>query len=494
MPTNTNGASTVPPFGAGSTIPPSRTGLTVSPSTVLSRVTVVAPRTRIDLALPSDVAVANLLPMLLTMAGESSPDGGSRHGGWCLARLGGEAIEPDRPLSSLGVVDGDLLQLRRRSDNPPPPLFDDVVEAIAVAAPDSYRPWTESTARALGMVAAGLALLASAVALFLAGFDHAGLDPAVSHLGAAGLAGAAAVLALAVGAVIAQVYGETSVGVVVAAGSLPLGFVSGLYLVPGDVRAANFLLACTLVLVLAAAALILLGAGITPFIASVTAAGLGALAFLVAISPHPAEAGGIAAGTAAVALGGISVLPRLAIHLARLPMPQVPSSAKDLQEDSSLPDYTAIERRAGLAHEYLTGMIMGCGAVAAIGAMLAAVLSGNALGVVLGAVVAAVLLLRARSYANGNQAIALLVSGIFTVAGLMAELMAGLLRTHDRPGLLLVGFGGLLVLATLALVAGVVLPGHRFSPVLRRSVDLAEAVLIAAVIPLALGVLVYHPQ
>ncbi|MGB6163867.1 MAG: type VII secretion integral membrane protein EccD [Pseudonocardiaceae bacterium] len=454
--------------------------------------TVVAPRTSIDLALPSDVAVANLLPMLLTMAGEASPDGGSRHGGWCLARLGGEAIEPDRPLSSLGVVDGDLLQLRRRSDNPPPPLFDDVVEAIAVAAPDSYRPWTESTARTLGMVAAGLALLASAVALFLAGFDQDKVHP-----GVAVLAGAAAVLALTVGSVIAQVYGETRVGVVVAAGSLPLGFVSGLYLpsgLPGPNPSANLLLACTLVLVFAAAALILLGAGITPFIASVTAAGFGALAFLVALSPHPAGAGGIAAGTAAVALGGISVLPRLAIHLARLPMPQVPSSAKDLQEDSGLPDYTAIERRAGLAHEYLTGMIMGCGAVAAIGAVLAAVLSGNALGVALGAVVAAVLLLRARSYANGNQAIALLVSGILTIAGLMAELMAGLLRTHDRPGLLLVGFGGLLVLATLALVGGVVLPGHRFSPVLRRSVDLAEAVLIAAVIPLALGVLVYHFQ
>ncbi|MGB8963317.1 MAG: EsaB/YukD family protein, partial [Pseudonocardiaceae bacterium] len=41
---------------------------------MFSRVTVVAPRTRIDLALPSDVAVANLLPMLLKMAGESSAD------------------------------------------------------------------------------------------------------------------------------------------------------------------------------------------------------------------------------------------------------------------------------------------------------------------------------------------------------------------------------------------------------------------------------------
>ncbi len=432
----------------------------------------VAPRTRIDLALPSDVAVANLLPMLLKMAGESSPDGGSRHGGWCLAKLGGEAIDPDRPLVSLGVVDGDLLQLRRRSDNPPPPLFDDVVEAIAATAPSSYRPWTENTARTLGMIAAGLALLGGAVALLRAG----------PGLGVALLAGAAAVAALVAGSVIGRVYGETNTGVLVAAGSLPLGFVSGLYIVPGSVGSENLLLACTLALVLASASIMVLGAGITPFVATATAAALGALAFLVA-SLVDRPAAGIAAGAAALALGAISALPRLTIQLSRLPMPKVPASAQDLQEDSGLPDYTVIERRSGLAHEYLTGMIMGAGAVAAIGAVLAA--AGGALGIVLGAVVAAVLLLRARSYANGRQAIALLASGMIAVAGLMARLLV----TADHAVLLLVGFGGLLVLATFALVAGLVLPRRRFSPVTRRTVDVMEAVLIAAVLPLALGVM-----
>ncbi len=438
----------------------------------------VAPRTRMDLALPSDVAVANLVPMLLKMAGESSADGGSPHGGWCLAKLGGEAIDPDRPLSSLGVVDGDLLQLRHRRDIPPPPLFDDVVDAIAVAAPDSYRPWTQRTARTLGLVAAGLALLASAVALLRVG----AVARADFGLSAAALAGAVAVIALIVGVTMARVYDDATAGVVVAAGSLPLAFVSGLYIVPGDVHAANFLLACTLVLVLAVTSITVLSAGITPFVASATAAVLGALTFLVA-SVVDRPAAGIAAGAAALALCAISALPRLTIQLSRLPIPHVPSSAKDLQEDPGFPDYTAIERRAGVAHEYLTGMLAGCGAVAAIGAVLAA--AGGALGIVLAAVVAAVLLLRARSYANGRQAITLLVSGMVAIAGLMA----GLLALARQPGLLLIGFGGLLVLAMFALFAGVVLPQRRFSPVLRQSVDVAEAILIAAVLPLALGVL-----
>jgi type VII secretion integral membrane protein EccD len=466
VPTNVNGA------------PPSHAGLTFQSSSVFSRVTVVAPRTRIDLALPSDIAVASLLPMLLTMAGESSADGGSTHGGWCLAKLGGDAIDPDRSLNSLGVVDGDLLQIRRRNDNPPPPLFDDVVDAIAQAAPDSYRPWTAHTARTLGMIAAGSALLAGAVVVLRVGV----VGEAQLGFIAAILAGLVAVTALIAGTVIARIYGETGTGVVLAAGSLPLGFVSGLYLVPGGLHAENLLLACTVVLVLASSAVMLVSAGITPFVASATAGAFGALAALVtSLLERPAA--GIAAGTAALALAGISALPRLTIQLSKLPMPQVPSGAKDLQDDPGFPDYTAIERRAGLAHEYLTGMIIGSGAAAAIGAVLAA--AEGALGIVLATVVSAVLLLRARSYANGNQAVALLVSGMVGVAGLLS----GLLATADQASSLLVGFGALLGLAVLALVLGVVVPRRRFSPVLRRSVDVLEAVLIASVLPLALGVL-----
>ncbi|MGH3916301.1 MAG: type VII secretion integral membrane protein EccD [Pseudonocardiaceae bacterium] len=444
--------------------------------------TVVAPRTRIDVALPSDVAVADLLPMVLKMAGETAPDGGSRHGGWCLAKLGGTAMAPDHTLGTLGVMDGDLLQLRRRSDNPPPPLFDDVVEAIAASAPDSYRPWTERTARTLGMVAGGLALLACAVTLFLAG----------PGLGVVLLSGIGAVATLAAGAVIARVYGETATGVLVAAASPPLGFVSGLYLVPSSVAgqdplsalgAANLLLGCTLALVLAAASIMVIGSGITPFVAVATAAALGTLASLAATLIDSQLAAGIAAGIAAVALGAISVLPRLTIQLARLPLPQVPGSAEDLQEDTSFPDYGAIERRAGLAHEFMTGMIIGSGAVAAIGAVVAA--TGGAFGIALGAVVAAVLLLRARSYANGSQAIALLISGMATTAGLLV----GWMTTAAPTTRLLLVFGSLLVLAALALVLGVIFPRRRFSPVMRRSVDVAEAILIASVLPLALGVM-----
>ena len=461
--------TTQPDFAAR----PAADGSTVRPAAVFSRVTVVAPRTRIDVALPSDVAVADLLPMVLDMAREAAPDGGAAHGGWCLARLGDAAIDPSRTLGSLGIIDGDLLQLRPRAENPPPPLFDDVADAIAVAAPDTFRPWTEATARLLGRVAGGLALVTAAGAVL-----RAGSGPA-----AAVVAGAGAVAAVAAGAVIARIYRDVVTGVLVAAGGLPLAFVGGLYTVPGAVGRPSFLLAAVLTLVFAAGSIMMIGRGITTFVAFATAAALGSGAFLVAtlLVGHPAA--GIAAGAATVAIGGISLLPRLTIQLAKLPLPQVPGNAEDLQADTGFPDYAAIERRAATDDHAGQVLVRDAGAVAALGAVIAA--TGGTFGVIFAVVVTTVLLLRARSYANGSQAIALLAAGMAAAVGLVLLLI----MAASPFVLLLFVFGGLIGGAVLAMVLGVVFPTRRFSPPLRRSVDIAEAILIASALPLALAVM-----
>ncbi|MQA09617.1 MAG: type VII secretion integral membrane protein EccD [Pseudonocardiaceae bacterium] len=441
--------------------------------------TVVAPRTRIDVALPADVPVADLLPMLLEMAKETSPDGGTRHGGWCVAKLGDAPLDPSRTLASLGVVDGEMLQLRRRNENPPPPLYDDVVDAIAAADPDSFRPWTKDTARTVGQVAAVLAFLTAAVTLLLGGplGGGEGLVPAI-------VGGVGAIACVALGAVFARVYQANSTGVVVAAGGgLSLAFVSGLYIVPGEPGRASLLLASALVLIVAAASILLLGSGITTFIAAATAATFGILAFgVAALIAHPAP--GVAAGTAAVALAGLSMLPRATIWLARLPLPNVPGSAEDLKEDGGFPDYSAIERRASIAHNYMTGLLVGCGTVAAISAIITAG-APSIFGVITATVVTLVLLLRARTYANGSQAIALLATGMFSTAGVLI----GWLIAADTFTRLLYVFSALIVLAAGALVLGVIFPEQRFSPPLRRTVEILEAVCIATVLPLALAVM-----
>jgi type VII secretion integral membrane protein EccD len=448
-------------------------------TTVFSRVTVVAPRTRIDVALPADVAVADLLPMLLDMANEATPDGGARHGGWVLAKLGDAPLDPSRTLASLGVVDGELLQLRRRNENPPPPLYDDVVDAIAESDPDSFRPWTKETAQRVGHIAGGLALFTAALTLFMGGSFYGG-----SALAAAIAGGVGAIACVAVGAVLAKAYNAASTGVLIAAsGGLPMAFVSGFYIVPGlDIRA-NLLLASGLVIVFAAVSILVIGAGITTFIAAATAATFGLLAFLFAtLIAHPAP--GIAAGTAAVALAGISMLPRATIWLAKLPLPNVPGSAEELKEDSAFPDYAAIERRTHVAHNYMTGLLIGCGTVTAISTIIAAT-SPSIFGIILGVVATAVLLLRARSYANGSQAVALLTTGMVSAGGILLSW----LFTEDWFGRLVWVFGTLLLVGAGALVVGVIFPNQRFSPPMRRTVEIIEAICIATVLPLALAVM-----
>ena len=448
-------------------------------TTVFSRVTVVAPRTRIDVALPAGVAVADLLPMLLEMAKEATPDGGARHGGWCLARLGDAPLDPSRTLASLGVVDGELLQLRKRAENPPPPLYDDVVDAIAESSPDSYRPWTKKTANRIGYIAGALALVVAAVTVLMTGPLFGG-----SHVGASVAAGAAAIVCVALGAVIARGYqAETSGVLIAAAGGLPMAFVAGLYIVPGETGRASLLLACALVLIVSSASIMLIGAGVTTFVAAGSAALVGVLAFTIGtLIAHPAP--GIAAGTAAVSLAALSVLPRVTIQLARLPLPNVPGSAEDLKEDSGFPDYRSIERRAGLAHEYMTGMIIGLGTAAAISSIITASKS-DVWAVSMAIAATLVLLLRARTYANGSQAIALLATGMLAAAGIMVGWLIGA-DTFDR---LLWVFGSLVLIAAAALVLGVIFPEQRFSPPLRRTVEIIEAVCIAVLLPLALAVM-----
>ncbi|PSL54756.1 type VII secretion integral membrane protein EccD [Saccharothrix carnea] len=448
-------------------------------TTVFSRVTVVAPRTRIDVALPADVAVADLLPMLLDMAKEATPDGGVRHGGWALAKLGDGPLDPSRTLASLGVVDGELLQLRKRNENPPPPLYDDVVDAIAESDPDSFRPWTKDTARRYGHLAGALALITAAIAVLMAGPLAGGgnLAPAIC-------AGVVAIAAMAAGAVVARSYAATGTGVLIAAaGGLPMAYVAGLYIVPGPIGRPSLLLASVLVLIFASAAIMLIGRGITVFIAAATAGALSALAFLVGIFvDHPVQ--GIAAATTAVSLAALSVLPRLTIQLAKLPLPTVPGSAEDLKEDTGFPEYSVIERRTANAHEYLTGMIIGCGGIAAVFAVIAAG-NGTIWGPLLAIVVTLVLLLRGRAYANGAQAVALLASGMVAGTGV---LLGWLVQSSAGDRLLYV-FGTLVIVGAAALVLGVIFPNQKFSPVLRRTVDILEAILIAAVLPLALAVM-----
>ncbi|WP_243422424.1 type VII secretion integral membrane protein EccD [Micromonospora globispora] len=135
----------------------------------LSRITIVAPRTRMDLALPSDVPLADLLPTLLRYAGEDLADEGVRHGGWSLSRLGGQPLDGGRTAAQLGVRDGEVLYFNPRVSAAPEIVFDDVVDAVATATNQRPGTWQVGTTRAFAVLFAGAALAAGAAAALLAG-------------------------------------------------------------------------------------------------------------------------------------------------------------------------------------------------------------------------------------------------------------------------------------------------------------------------------------
>jgi WXG100 protein secretion system (Wss), protein YukD len=96
------------------------------------RLTLLAPRTRVDLALPADMAVAELIPMIMELIGE--PVAGRRPQPWRLYGVVGGTLPSNRSLRDLGVLDGEVLRIAPAGAGPAPPIFDDPVDALAATA------------------------------------------------------------------------------------------------------------------------------------------------------------------------------------------------------------------------------------------------------------------------------------------------------------------------------------------------------------------------
>src|SRR5215470_19780985 len=86
---------------------PEVSGVTAPVGVGLARVTVATPQRRLDVALPENALVAELLPHLLRHAGDELPDDGERHGGWTLRRATGAELDAARSLAVQGVRDGE---------------------------------------------------------------------------------------------------------------------------------------------------------------------------------------------------------------------------------------------------------------------------------------------------------------------------------------------------------------------------------------------------
>jgi type VII secretion integral membrane protein EccD len=142
-----------------------------------------------------------------------------------------------------------------------------------------------------------------------------------------------------------------------------------------------------------------------------------------------------------------------------------------------------VRYQSQLAHTYLAGLVLGASATASVGAVTAAA-GGGRWGEVFAGLVVAVLMLRSRGYVTAAASAAPMAGGL--LAGL--ALVVGLARTVPE---LIVLIAVPVLLAAGAVAVWLVYPGaaRESSPVLRRTVDVLEAILVVATFPVALAVL-----
>jgi type VII secretion integral membrane protein EccD len=443
----------------------------------LSRVTVIAPNRRMDLTIPADVPLADMLPTLLRYGGDHLANEGAAKGGWRLTRLGGVSLDGSRTAGEQGILDGEQLFLEPFQNHAPPPVFDDLVDAVATATQDAAGRWGLSTTRRFSVAFTAAALVGGAVAVLFAG-------PPRSTAAIVGLLAGAILLIAAT--LVSRAGGDGRAGALLGLVSLGYAGVGGL-LLGGDVpltqlASPHALLAATAVIVYASVATIAVGSAKPLFLGASLAGGALAIGAFISMSfgvgPQAAAA---VIGTVAFAV--VPTIPRLAYRSAGLKVPSIPTGPDDVKNDTETVDGVDVLRRSARAQEFMTSMLGTVGVIVGGSAVVVGT-HGGLPGVLLCAVLSVCLMLRARPLSGRAQRLALLIPGSIGVA--LAVLTAALIVT----GLLRLTavLGGLVVLAVASMVYGFAIAGKKISPVWGRMLDILEIILIVAIVPLALWV------
>ncbi|MEV6306871.1 type VII secretion integral membrane protein EccD [Actinoplanes sp. NPDC051861] len=439
----------------------------------LARVTVAAPTRRMDLALPDDMLVAELLPHLLRHAG---PDLGE--GAWVLRRATGARLEPGRNLATQGVRDGELLHLDPAREDWPELAYDDVAEVIANGSRSAARSWTPAATRICGLVVTASALLTG-----IAGLVANGSPWRVTAV----IALAVAVVLALLGILLSRAFHDPSAGSVVAAAGLPYAFFGGAWLLTDPeagflgIGATGVLLGAVVLLVLSAIGYSGAGGLTRLFVAGLAAGLTGVLAAVLDLAGLSSP--GAAAVVLTVVIGLLPAYPMLAGRLGRLPFPELPNKPEDVLKDTPMPRRSDVFAAVARAGEVLTGFLISAAVCSAV-AMTYLAVAGPSLSAVLLMIAAiAALLLRARLLHTPAQRVPLLVAGLAGLAGIGF----GAVVTGAIPGVALLA--GALLVAGFALPAAVVFSRKPPSPYLGRAADILDVVAIMALIPLACGVI-----
>ncbi|GAA2539461.1 hypothetical protein GCM10010423_41570 [Streptomyces levis] len=446
----------------------------------LCRLTVRAPSVSVDLAVPADVPVADLLPTLLRYVGEEAEEAGLDHAGWVLQRLGDAPLDEETTLAHAGLTDGEVLYLRPHTEALPEARVDDLVDGIADTTGRRLHDWHPGAARGLLV---GTAVATVMTALLLVFWPGVSSSVRPVHAGVTGL------LLLAGAGTASRAVGDrlsaAALGLLVA----PCLAVAGWVLPGGDPTGPDAAQVVGARLLAAGAA----GAGGAVLALAATAVGAPALTATAVVSVAAAVAGALigysgldAPASAAlvatvVALGAGAVAP-FAFKLAGMRMPALPSSAGQLQEGIEPYAGSEVAERTELAGRWVTALFAATGTVAAA-ALVVLAEHPNLPEVLTCLALSLLLLLHSRGLVHIAQRLALAVPGVW---GLLLLARAWALDSGDTGRTVVTAV--LLGAAAALVVAAWVVPGRRVLPYWGRAAELAHTGLAVALLPLSLWV------
>ncbi|MES4902280.1 MULTISPECIES: type VII secretion integral membrane protein EccD [unclassified Streptomyces] len=455
--------------------------MTDSATAGLCRVTVRAPATSIDLAVPADVPVVDLLPTLVRYAGDDLAEQGLEHGGWVLQRLGGEPLAEDSSLESLGLLDGETLYLRPRTDALPEVRLDDLVDGVATTMADRPFGWTATISRRLLLGTLILTLAAGLAVLSIPG------PPAELRALAAAVTGA---LLLGGAASASRAVGDAEAGAALGFAAVPYFALAGWLLPGGDLGGPHphQVLGSRLLAASAAAAggamlaVALVVAFAALFVAAVAVAAAGVLAAVLMMTADlsAAHAAGLVS-LAAVLFGAF--VPSMSFRLSGLRMPPLPTNAQQLQEGIEPHSPAAVAARTVVADGWMTGLYAAAGTICA-GCMLGLARAEDLPEIITMAALSVLLLLHSRGLGNTLQRLSLVAPALWGGALLTYEAAT----SYSSTGKLLL-VGGLLAVAAAIAIASWTVPGRRLVPYWGRAAELLHSAMAISMLPLSLWVL-----
>ena len=447
-------------------------------STGLARVTIAAPRRRVDVALPEHVPAAELLPGLLRAAGDELADQGQEHGGWVLRKSDGTLIDQARTIGSQELRDGDVLHLMPRQAEWPEMDYDDVVDAIATDARRQSRSWGSANTRRATVAIASITLLLGLGILLTSGPNWA-LPGAI----ALGLS----VLLLSAAVALSRAVGDAGAGAVIGSVAMVYALAGGVTLSQGDqplfdAEAAQYLAGSLALFVVGLLGYLGVADRTQYFVAGIVVGLLGFLGSLIGLI-WDSNVVDVAAILTAVVVVFTPSIPLLSIRLGKLPMPSLPTTVEDLLADPPVVPLPRVHATVRRSDELLGGMLLGGAVVVSLSGLILAG-SGELSAFILVVVVSSASLLRARLFPAVRHRSPLLVTG---VVGLAAVAVSAVGMAPDSRLSVIVPV--LVVLAGLVLAAGFAYQNKPPSPYVGRISDILDVLLVIAVVPVACAVL-----